>query len=499
MRTDLLSGTFRRRTLVFLALGGGGVRTLEALLHLCALGLGPERLVVVVVESDAADGSLARTLGLLEHYIEARARLVDAGSRDDFFRTEVVAADPDTPVCSPFRDTRGGAGLRLSDVVERAAMERHLGALFDLLHDLGTREMDFTAGFRGNLAAASVVMEGLRTGPVWRRLLGEVVDPYDTLFFAAGSVFGATGAAALPVVARILGHGDVGGGWHPRTVPRDRMGAALLLPYFSLASAPGHSPESPRFTHRVLAEFPRYLRRADQVLYGSYYLLGDSIPREQDGHDPAGPRHASPPHYVELMAALAALDFTARGGEPPDAALPVFRAMGVAGDDVSWRDLPLNDSSRAALRGALLAMHVFLTFFRPDGTPGRNLERALIGVTWAETLGMPPYVWSQNAAVLDALARYWMNTWEWFRDLRRSDPPLRLTGTRTERPTGVVVGDLLEGSAPTRRLHDVYAVFRDWNAEAAWRSGQGFEGFVSMMRAGSERYARRRFSSDGGA
>jgi hypothetical protein len=120
-------------------------------------------------------------------------------------------------------------------------------------------------------------------------------------------------------------------------------------------------------------------------------------------------------------------------------------------------------------------------------------------VTWAETLGLPPHVWSQHAAVLDALARYWMKTWEWLRGLRRSSPPLRLTGSPTERPTGVVAGDLLDGSPPTRRLHDVYAVFRDWNAEAAWRPGQGFGGFVSVMRAGSERYARRRFSPDGGA
>src|SRR4051812_19966003 len=104
MASDLLSPAYRERTLVFFALGGGGVRTLEALLHLCALGLGPARLRVLVVDPDQANGSAGRALRALNDYRDARAGLARAAPPEGFFRTEVELLAPHTPVWSPLAD-----------------------------------------------------------------------------------------------------------------------------------------------------------------------------------------------------------------------------------------------------------------------------------------------------------------------------------------------------------------------------------------------------------
>lgn len=163
-----------------------------------------------------------------------------------------------------------------------------------------------------------------------------------------------------------------------------------------------------------------------------------------------------------------------------------------------WMDLPLDRDSRAALQGALVAMHTFLSFFRPNGGATADLGGALNGVTWATLLRLPRDTWSTHSETLDALGRYWMTTWEWLRDLRRSRPALRLAGVYAGPPTTVGAHALIEGYGRSgergRRTEDVYSVFRYWNVEAAGRKNGGFPAFVDVMRTGSERFARDRYA-----
>jgi hypothetical protein len=318
-------------------------------------------------------------------------------------------------------------------------------------------------------------------------------------------VFGGTGAAALPVVGRALRDGVLaeGGRADVKGAARERIGAALILPYFSLPAPSaatddgGPRPENALFSHNAAGALPSYLDRERDPGYGGYYVMGDGMPREQDRNAVGGEAQANAAHYVELFTALAALDFASRGGESRDTHLPVYRALGIHGDDPGWADLPVSRDSRDALKGALVAMHVFLAFFRPDGAASRDLGAALKGVTWVEMLRLKPDTWSRHSDALDAMGRFWMGTWGWLRDLRRSSPSLRLAAASGGPPSSVPVHSLVEGYGRAgqrgRRADDVAHVFRFWNTEAAGRKQGGFAAFTGVMRAGSERFARDRF------
>jgi hypothetical protein len=509
MSTDLLSEGYRQRSLVFFALGGSGARTLEPLLHLCALGLGPAQLRVLIIDPDQANAAVTRARRLLDQYRETRARLADAGAADGFFRTDVLDVLPDSLLWSPIADDEFLPDTRFAASVDRQVMASgapDLATLYDLLNAERVREMDLSLGFRGVPSVGTVFMNRLRNEPFFAQLLSQHhANAAGSVFFVAGSVFGGTGAAALPVVGRALRDGIVAadGRADVKGAARERIGAALLLPYFSLpAATPGSGdggprPENALFAHNAAGALPTYLDRERDPGYGGYYLLGDSLPREQERNEVGGEAQANAAHYVELFSALAALDFASRGGEGRDARLPVYRALGIGGEDPGWADLPVTRETRTAIKGALVAMHVFLAFFRPDGGSTRDLEAALKGVTWVEMLKLKPADWTRHSDALDAMGRFWMGTWNWLRELRRSTPSLRLAAVSAGPPTSVPVHSLVEGYGRAgqrgRRADDVHHVFRFWNTEAAGRKQGGFTAFTEVMRSGSERFARERF------
>lgn len=510
MSTNLLADDYRQRSLVYFALGGSGARALEPMLHLCALGLGPGQLRVLLVDPDQANAAITRARRLMDQYRAVRTHLAAAGATGGFFRTEVLDVLPGEAVWSPIGDDDYLPDTRFAASVDRQVMEAgapDLGTLFDLLNARRVREMDLSLGFRGVPSVGTVFMNRLRGEGFFAQLLSQHhSNATGSVFFAAGSVFGGTGAAALPVVGRALRDGIRGQGGRAdvKGAARERIGAALLLPYFTLPTASpasgdgGPRPENALFAHNAAGALPSYLDRERDPGYGGYYLLGDSLPREQTRNEVGGEAQANAAHYVEAFTALAALDFAARGGESRDATMPVYRAMGVNGEEPGWADLPLDVGSRVALQGALVAMHTFLSFFRPDGGATADLSAALNGVTWTSLLRLPRETWSTQSETLDALGKYWMTTWDWLRDLRASRPALRLAGVHAAPPTRVGAHALIEGygrsGARGRRSDDVYSVFRYWNAEAADRKNGGFPAFLDVMRAGSERFARDRYA-----
>lgn len=498
MAADLLAPGYRSRTLVFFALGGGGVRTLEALLHLCALGLGPARLRVLVVDPDQANPSVGRAVAALEQYRETRDALAGAAGADGFFRTVVELVSPDVPVWSPLADDALLPDTRFSASVDRALMKDAPGltTLHELLYPARVREMDLAAGFRGVPAVGAVFMNRLTSEPFFGNLLAEHrLDGGASLFFAAGSLFGGTGAAALPAVAAALRQRRSTGA---PGAARESLGAALLLPYFTVPAGPG--PEgAPSFVRNAAGVLPAFTDPHREPGYGGYYLLGDGLAREQEAYEPGGPAQSNPAHYVELFAALAALDFASRGGEGGAfTRLPVYRLLHVAGEDPGWGDLPVTPASRAALRSALVAMHVFLSLFRPEGRGGVELRGRLKGITWAEVLGVGSERWVGDAPLLDAVGRFWTRTWAWLCEMRASTPSLRLVAEPAGPPAAVPLHALLDPGQGSRGA-DVYALFRHWNVEAARRRGGGVPALVEVMRAGSERFVRDRLGGPASA
>jgi hypothetical protein len=507
---SLVAPDAARRSLTFFALGGSGIRALEPLLHLCALGLGPRQLRVVLIDPDQSNAAVARSRSLLDLYRRVRDELArDGAPEDGYFRTEVVdALGGGSALWSPIADEEHLQDATFSVRADRELMVGRaapLGALFDLLYADRVRRMDLTLGFRGVPSIGTVFMNRLREQLFFEQILTQQHADADAMFFTVGSVFGGTGAAALPVVGRALvdglrsreGRNDIPG------VAQHKVGAALLLPYFTLPTPTSHDapdgglrPEAAIFAQNAAAALPTYTGR--DARYGGYYVLGDSEPRQQERNEVGGEAQANRSHYVELYAALAALDFTARGGERVDQPLPVFRTAAVASNNVRWSDLPLDDASRRRLMGGVVAAHTFLTLFRPDGGSRPGLDARLHGTTWMDTLGIRGTALQERSPLFDLLGRFFQRTWEWAGELGASSPSLEFVQRPGTPASRLRHDEAVGGRRPARRMRDTsedgHEVFRHWNVASVRYGRTGFKGLLPVLREGSELFAAERFA-----
>ncbi len=512
MKTDLLSSALRDRTVTFFALGGSGARAVEPLLHLCAMGLGPLRLRIVIIDPDQANAAVTRARHLMDLYRTVR-RLVAGGSAPaGYFRTELLDPVSDTLVWSPILDEQFLPSNKFAVRAGRTEMERGatvLGEAFDLLYADRLQEMDLGKGFRGVPAIGTVFMNRLRTEPFFRQILTQAQTEPTSVFFAVGTLFGGTGAAALPVVGRCLSGGLKHEPDQPeldgpdvRGVDRSRIGAALLLPYFTLPSPHAGEretvrPEAALFAQNAAAAVPTYL--SNEPGYGAYYVLGDSEPREQPVNEVGGEQQANPAHYIELFAALAALDFSARPAPAGPVDRPGFRIAAVSGSTVTWDDLPVSESSLRRMMGAVVAAHTFLTVFRPGGALRPDLGRYLAGATWLHLVQMRGADLDAQAETLNRLGEYYEELWRWLAELRASTPGLHAGGS-TAQPTTLRLDQAVAlrpsaGTSEGPHIKDGFRVFRDWNHAAYRLRRPGLAGMLEVAREGSETAAERWFGA----
>lgn len=503
MQSQLTDGSIASRTLTYFGLGGSGIRILEPLLHLCALGLGPRRLNVVLIDPDQSNAAVAKARRLLDLYRQTRNALNDGRALGDgYFRTEVCDVIGQKVLWSPIVDDDQGSSV-FSARVGKALLTGSalpLRRVFDLLYSDETQSMDLTLGFRGVPSIGTVFMNRLRDEPFFRQILSEARTDAESVFFAAGSVFGGTGAAGLPVVGRALVDGIADPEAPMQGIEARRVGAALLLPYFTLptpdsTTAPdgGIRPEAALFAQNAAAALPTYTTQ--QAGFSAYYVLGDDQPREQPENAVGGGKQDNPSHYVELFAALAGLDFAARGGETN--AQPTFRATAVRAKEVRWDDLPIDASSKQRLMGGMVAVHTFLTYFRPDGLSHPGIARALKGVTWLDLLGMRLTDLERNSDAFDLLGKFFLETWHWLANLRGSSPPLQLVPADKRQPSAVRLDQTIEGRRPTRKMPQTvpngFEPFRHWNVAAHRMRDRGYGAFLDVMRHGSEGFVAERF------
>ena len=508
MTSDLTSKALSSRALTFFAIGGSGIRVLQPLLHLCALGLGPRQLNVVMIDPDQSNDAVTRARELLDLYRKTREGLTSGQApADGYFRTEVNDAVATVPIWSPIADDEHLQNAAFGIRVDRPVMkgdELGLGQVFDLLFSKRHESMDLTLGFRGVPSIGTIFMNRLRDESFFEQLLINGQTDAEATYFAAGSIFGGTGAAGLPVVGRLLVNGVKGvpGRSDVRGVPKRRVGAALLMPYFTLPApatreAPdgGIRPEAALFAQNTAAAIPSYTD--DQAGYGAYYIIGDSEPREQDENEVGGAAQANRSHYVELYAAFAALDFASRAGKQPQEQLPVFRATGVDSNNARWSDLPIDENSRRRLLGGLVAMHTYLVHFRPDGKSHTDLERALRGATWLSELGLSSAQFQERSSAHDLLGQFFRKTWDWASELSASTPAMQLIRAQGRRAPQVQSHESIDGRRAAVGLpttsHDRREIFRAWNVASTKARRAGHAGFLETMRLGSEAFATERF------
>lgn len=294
-----------------IGIGGTGAKCIEALTHLCAAGLIPkDELNVFFVDPDKSNGSLQRAQLTLNHYCECKKNKL---GETDLFKTPINIAKPE--VWTPF-DKNTNPTLenffRYSTLKTQNEAAAHL---FDVLYSPDEKTVKLDEGFLGHPSIGAAVMSrniNLDEEEPWKSFKKKI--ELDTKAGSAnvvlvGSLFGGTGAAGIPTIARLIKQAF-------EKYENLKIGGIMVLPYFSFLSAEKTlkdgkvfklSPENFILNTQAALEYyynQNYFNHFDHV-----YLMGENTPTSVKNTSAGGNTQINDPHFIELYAALAAVDF----------------------------------------------------------------------------------------------------------------------------------------------------------------------------------------------
>jgi hypothetical protein len=289
-----------------IGIGGTGAKCIESLIHLTATGmLPPGKLFAMFVDPDKSNGSLARAQVTLQEY--NRCKEISFGSVD-LFKTELVQPKPD--FWSPFIE----ANPQLDNFFGYDVLKQSnpaVGSLFDVLYSESERTTNLNMGFRGHPSIGSVVLSqsvDLGNNDPWltfRNLISDDIKGAGTgaKVFLFGSIFGGTGASGFPTIGRLIRQAA-------DKIGALEIGGALILPYFSFNPPPDGllkaSSDDFMVTTQVALKYYQQNKKTD--IYNAIYLVGDES-RVPVDYSIGGNTQENEPHFIELLSALAALDF----------------------------------------------------------------------------------------------------------------------------------------------------------------------------------------------
>ncbi len=313
-----------------IGIGGTGAKCLESLIHLAAAGMMPDGdLHLLFVDPDLANGSRARAGETLANYVKCEDQL--KLGKTHLLKTKIIPADP--ILWTPFDTTN--PSLKQFFHYE-SFRDSPAGKLFDVLYSKAEKESTLEEGFRGHPSIGSAVMAktvNLKANPTWSQLRAKIAaDDEGAKVFLAGSIFGGTGASGFPTIAQIVKDElDV------------KLGGALLLPYFKFMDDGDEDKlkaKSDEFLMNTQTALKHYHLWGKTGVYDAVYLFGDES-RTDVENALGGSEQKNAPHFIELYAALAAVDFFRFGGDfGPDGSVQYFMTARQDNNCLKWTDLP---------------------------------------------------------------------------------------------------------------------------------------------------------------
>lgn len=305
----------------FISIGGSGAKVLEALTHLCVAGALPtnEKLYVMAIDPDIGNGNLARSSAALHCYNSFQKLQVGAGTQ--LFKTKVELANPF--VWNPTEHDKC-----LDDVMSYQAYKgTPIGDLYEVLYTGKERQTLLNEGFRGHPAIGAAVMakkvaldehaaqENSDAEP-WKHF--KVLVNQDAKsgsvarIFLTGSVFGGTGAAGMPTIAKLLKQTFKSLYDENKVI----LGSCLILPYFSFSPGKGDLmngqvyASSENFLTNTQAALKYYsVKNRDERIYHSMYFIGDDVMSPVHKFSVGSSNQENNAHIVDFYGALSALDF----------------------------------------------------------------------------------------------------------------------------------------------------------------------------------------------
>lgn len=377
-----------------IGVGGTGARCLEAVCYLAAAGFFTNNLHFLVLDPDQNNGNGKRTQQIIKQYsilqrcdqpVNPRNRELLGLRRKDLdpaslFRVTLNDSGQAGRGALPYYWRNPNLPTRtFEQAVNFSSQPPRFQDFIRLFYQDSDLSMQLNAGYRGRTSVGAVALKIDLDSTVTDKNGGlyELVQSLQAdlqngkpRVFVAGSVFGGTGAAALPTVRAFLQKLDkeiIG-----PNAKQLEFGCGMLVPYFTF-------PKSTRTAETVVPDSDEHMIATKAALlhyahvppgYRHVYLIGapDRV-RTALTFEPGDETQINTPHYVEFVTALAAADFfNSPASEATEEDLhfanDVVVAAGQTSEGVTWRTLPVSGQRHQEVKRKLVSFVTTLYFYK---------------------------------------------------------------------------------------------------------------------------------------
>ena len=270
--------------LYIFGIGGTGARVLRSFTMMMAAGvnIGADEIVPIIIDPDASNADLTRTVALMNNYREVRSSLsFIKDNESNFFRKELSQILVNYTLRINDTDYK-----TFQQFIDLSSMDKSSQAMMRMLFSEKNLSSSMDVGFKGNPNIGSIV-------------LNQIVDSEDFTDFAnnfesgdkifiISSIFGGTGASGFPLLLKTLRTGSS----FPNNdiINNAEIGAITILPYFKLKNSDDSEIDSSTFiskTKSALAYYENNISKNSSI--NALYFLA---------------------HLIEFLAATAIVDFS---------------------------------------------------------------------------------------------------------------------------------------------------------------------------------------------
>ncbi len=317
-----------------LGIGGTGMRCIESLIHLCAMGMFDDTEIhLLALDTDKNNGNFSRLKEVKEAYVNAKN--IDKANRtplsDTFFSANIKYYEfsPNYEKKSTFNEVFNYGNTKYNSPEE--------ADLADLVLTDNVENFNLRHGYRAQTHLGSMMMyhsiiEAARSkaGSELKDFLQELIKATTSgtpKVFILGSVFGGTGASSIPIIPQAISKAaEIMSNGAANVLRSAYFGSTLLTAYFSFKA-----PSADELANqKVIATSDKFALNSQVAMmfydddttvkstYQRFYMLGtdgqawDPMAREKDKITETitgGGAQKNDSHYIELLAACAALDF----------------------------------------------------------------------------------------------------------------------------------------------------------------------------------------------
>jgi hypothetical protein len=378
-----------------IGIGGTGAKVIESVVNMCAAGYGPDELSIFIIDPDAGNGNLNKTISLIKKYNSCfEAVNIDSLRDRSFFKTKINISKEDKGIYwSIFKENSSST---LSNhitytILKNSFPESNLVDLVDILFSKTELEEPLNKGFRGHPSIGSVVMSNPpKNEEPFIQFFNDIStksNENEVKVFLVGSIFGGTGAAGVPTfgadnLIKKLGKIDD----EKNSV---MLGAALILPYFSFIPNNDSTKEKMYVTNE---DFPIATKGALEyysdkgLAFDQLYFIGDNLLQNVGEFSVGSATQKNDPHYIELVVGLAAFDFFNQEISKSSSKDKYFIAAR-DNDNITWDSFPVaREETKIEQRhdGFKLLTTAFTTFAYSFCTYGKNARLPLEKMTSKE-------------------------------------------------------------------------------------------------------------------